>query len=221
MKKSTLLVSVIAWEIVVLITFLFWWTVVPLNINLTQEFLKAKINIKYYEDSLPWGLANPAFTSQFGVYWVGFLTDLLRLISPITVFLTLSYIEKKDIEFLILGMIILHAIIFGFEIIKVFLRGWQLWFCENFQICRNWNPTNCHPKFNCPPNYAFWWSFVYTVFWVFVALITMLALGTFLAYAYKQEQLRKATAREYLRNSQKDVKNRLTYSQINDHFKEK
>lgn len=144
---------------IVIIQLLFYHFNVPMQSVFIRPPYITNSNVPYYVTHLPWGLANPAFTEFGGIYWWMLILDWIRWFYPgmFVILMTLGFVYPID-DLAIFGAVF-FAILWLLDLGKFLVRGWEYWFCENFQDCRHWNPPYCATTSWCEPNYMFKWIF--------------------------------------------------------------
>lgn len=186
-KIESFLRVTFAYNLVVGISLFLYFSIAPSFTVFTNKYLTTA-DVPYYVTDPDWGffnwLADPFFTDQFGMEWIWFLTDTWRFVFPLMWMFLMAAAFLITVDSIVMITGVSYGVLFFIEAIKTIVRIWQFGFCVNFQICRNWNPSECTQD-SCPPNYAFQWIFWYQLVFLFIALLYLIIV-IFVSKASKQ-----------------------------------
>ncbi len=162
-----------ALNVVTTVSLIVYYTVVFLNATFTFDPDFTVSSVPFY-DSVTGGEFRDTFANRlFFESWV-FASDLLRIIVPITYAHIIGLIIiDKDGQWTIISSLILILIIV-LEFLKAVWRGYQWVFCTDFQFCRNFDPSKCSQKFDCPANFLWLWAFWYNIAFLVLLFIYIL-----------------------------------------------
>jgi len=192
-----------------------YFTVVFLNVTFTFDPDFTVSSVPFY-DSTTGGDFRDTFANRFFFEsWV-FASDLLRPIVLVAYAHVLHLILiDKDGQWSIISSLI-WVVILILEVLKAIWRGYQWGFCADFQFCRNFDPSKCSQKFDCPANFVWLWAFWYNIFFV-VILIVYLFLSTLYEPAVEKyyKNLEKfGIPPEKVKKTEEDRKTTDLYNQI-------
>lgn len=163
-------------DIMVVLFMIIYLIVVYLPVVFTFTYLPVE-NVPYYDPSLYGSLGGLFSERYYWEFWV-FVSDLFRFILPFG----LEYCKAVAVVFEIPENIDVMTFVFViltiWETIKLIWRGYEYGFCTDFQFCRNFNPSLCHQKFDCPANDVWLWVFWTNFVFFFLCIAYMFLLRT-------------------------------------------
>ena len=146
------------------LSLLVYFPFVHLNLVFTHDNL-AVSDVSYYNPNKA-----ESTTERFHFEWYLFASDALRIALPVLPLFTMANLLIDGPSSMIWYTIIIF-ILLAVEAVKLFKYSYNLVFCEDFQFCRNFDPSGDSNK----PNIVFIVMYAYTfAFTLFCALYAFL-----------------------------------------------
>lgn len=123
-------------------------------------------NVPYYND------ASSAYDRYNAMWWI-LSTDILRWIAPLYCGFTITMLimEKRSSIFALTAYTVIFIVLFILEVAKAVIFTWQLVYCSDYQLCRNFdtsgNPNTANYVFITIVAYDYWFIVAYIIYMAF------------------------------------------------------